>query len=105
MSIKDDLLLRADLDTLYGALGMLSEKCKEDNELIKVLLHFEQFVEIHKTRTRDMVTYRDTIEKARNEYRSLKLKYDGTKEALKHTRDMLNKVMNQKIDENVDNQF
>ena len=52
-----------------------------------------------------MVTYRDTIEKARNEYRSLKLKYDGTKEALKHTRDMLNKVMNQKIDENVDNGF
>lgn len=105
MSIKDDLLLRADLDTLYGALGMLAEKCKEDNDLVKVLLHFEQFVEIHKTRTRDMVTYRDTIEKARNEYRSLKLKYDGTKEALKHTRDMLNKVMNQKIDENVDNGF
>ena len=52
-----------------------------------------------------MVTYRDTIEKARNEYRNLKLKYDGTKEALNSTRDMLHKVMNQKMNENVDNEF
>lgn len=105
MSAKDDLLIQADFSTLYGALGMLSEKCKEDNELIKVLLLFEQFVEIHKTRTRDMITYRDTIEKARNEYRNLQLKYKGTKEALDATRQMLNNVMNEKIDEDVDNQF
>jgi hypothetical protein len=102
MSIKDDLLLKADLDVLYWVLGEVANKVKEDNDFIKVLLQLEQFVEIHKTRTRDMVTYRDTIERAREEYRSLSLKYKGTKDALKITRDMLHKVMNEKIDSDVD---
>lgn len=105
MSIADDLLLKADLDILYWVLGEVAEKVKEDNDFIKVLLQLEQFVEIHKTRTNDMVTYRDTIERARNEYRSLKLKYDGTKEMLTKTRSMLHKVMNEKLEQDVDNQF
>ena len=105
MSIADDLLLKADLDILYWVLGEVAEKVKEDNDFIKVLLQLEQFVEIHKTRTNDMVTYRDTIERARNEYRSLKLKYDGTKEMLTQTRSMLHKVMNEKLEQDVDNQF
>jgi hypothetical protein len=105
MNIADDLLLKADLDILYWVLGEVAEKVKEDNDFIKVLLQLEQFVEIHKTRTNDMVTYRDTIERARNEYRSLKLKYDGTKEMLTQTRSMLHKVMNEKLEQDVDNQF
>lgn len=105
MSIADDLLLSADLKVLYWVLGEVANKAKEDDEFIKVLLQLEQFVEIHKTRTNDMVTYRDTIERARNEYRSLKLKYDGTQEALQSTREMLHKVMNDKLEEDVDNQF
>lgn len=105
MNIGDDLLLKADLDILYWVLGEVAEKVKEDNDFIKVLLQLEQFVEIHKTRTNDMVTYRDTIERARNEYRSLKLKYDGTKEMLTQTRSMLHKVMNEKLEQDVDNQF
>lgn len=105
MKTADDLLLRADLDTLYWVLGEVSKKAKEDNEFIKVLLQLEQFVETHKTRTRDMVTYRDTIEKARNEYRGLKLRYDGVSEQLKETRQLLHKVINEKMDEDVDNQF
>jgi len=103
MKIEDDLLLQADLKVLYWVLGEVAEKAKEDNDFIKVLLQLEQFVEIHKTRTNDMVTYRDTIEKARNEYRSLRLKYDGTKELLDTTKTMLDKVMNDKLEENVDN--
>jgi len=103
MKIEDDLLLQADLKVLYWVLGEVAEKAKEDNDFIKVLLQLEQFVEIHKTRTNDMVTYRDTIEKARNEYRSLRLKYDGTKELLSTTKTMLDKVMNDKLEENVDN--
>ena len=103
MKIEDDLLLQADLKVLYWVLGEVAEKAKEDNDFIKVLLQLEQFVEIHKTRTNDMVTYRDTIEKARNEYRSLRLKYDGTKELLNTTKTMLDKVMNDKLEENVDN--
>lgn len=102
MKIEDDLLLQADLKVLYWVLGEVAEKAKEDNDFIKVLLQLEQFVEIHKTRTNDMVTYRDTIEKARNEYRSLRLKYDGTKELLGTTKTMLDKVMNDKLEENVD---
>lgn len=103
MKIEDDLLIQADLKVLYWVLGEVAEKAKEDNDFIKVLLQLEQFVEIHKTRTNDMVTYRDTIEKARNEYRSLRLKYDGTKELLSTTKTMLDKVMNDKLEENVDN--
>ena len=103
MKIEDDLLVQADLKVLYWVLGEVAEKAKEDNDFIKVLLQLEQFVEIHKTRTNDMVTYRDTIEKARNEYRSLRLKYDGTKELLRTTKTMLDKVMNDKLEENVDN--
>jgi len=105
MSIKDDLLINADLSNLYWVLGQLAEKAKEDNDLIKVLLQREQFVETHKTRTRDMVTYRDTIERARNEYRSLKLKYDGTVEALSLKTKVLSQIMNEKMDEDVNNQF
>jgi len=103
MKIEDELLIQADLKVLYWVLGEVAEKAKEDNDFIKVLLQLEQFVEIHKTRTNDMVTYRDTIEKARNEYRSLRLKYDGTKELLDTTKTMLDKVMNDKLEENVDN--
>jgi hypothetical protein len=102
MKVEDDLLIQADLSTLYWVLGEVANKVKEDNDFIKVLLELEQFVEIHKTRTRDMVTYRDTIKKARDEYRSLNLKYKGTKELLDTTRDMLNKVMNEKTDNYVD---
>ena len=105
MKVKDDLLISADLDNLYWVLGQLAEKAKEDNDLIKVLLQLEQFVETHKTRTRDMVTYRDTIERARNEYRSLKLKYDGTVDALNLKTKVLSQVMNEKMDEDVNNQF
>ena len=50
-----------------------------------------------------MVTYRDTIKKARNEYRGLKLKYDGAKEHLAETREILNKIMNENIDKDVNN--
>ena len=105
MSIKDDLLITADLDTLYWVLGEVANKAKEDDDFIKVLLQLEQFVEIHKTRTRDMVTYRDTIERARNEYRSLKLRYDGTVDALNLKTKVLSQVMNEKMDEDVNNQF
>lgn len=105
MKIEDDLLIQADLSTLYWVLGEVANKVKEDNDFIKVLLELEQFVEIHKTRTRDMVTYRDTIKKAREEYRSLNQRYKGMKEQLSTTQDMLSKVMNEKMDEDVNNQF
>jgi len=105
MKVEDDLLIQADLSTLYWVLGEVANKVKEDNDFIKVLLQLEQFVETHKTRTRDMVTYRDTIERARNEYRSLKLRYDGTVEALNLKTKILSQVMNEKMDEDVNNQF
>jgi hypothetical protein len=105
MNIKDDLLISADINNLYWVIGELANKAKEDNDLIKVLLQLEQFVETHKTRTRDMVTYRDTIERAREEYRSLKLKYDGTVEALNLKTKILSQVMNEKMDEDVNNEF
>ena len=103
MKIEDDILIQADLKVLYWVLDKVAEKVKEDKEFVQVLLQLEQFVEIHKTRTKDMVTYRDTIKKARNEYRGLKLKYDGVKEHLAETRELLNKIMNDKLDNDVNN--
>ena len=103
MKIEDDILIQADLKVLYWVLDKVAEKVKEDKEFVQVLLQLEQFVEIHKTRTKDMVTYRDTIKKARNEYRGLKLKYDGAKEHLAETRELLNKIMSDKLDNDVNN--
>jgi len=104
MKEADDLLLKADLETLFGLLSKLADysQGKEDKELIRILLRLDEFVEIHRTRTRDLVVYRDTIERAREEYLGLKLKYDGIKEHLALTKSTLNKVMNEKIntDEN-----
>jgi undecaprenyl pyrophosphate synthase len=52
-----------------------------------------------------MIVYRDTIERARGEYRSLKLKYDGLEELLTTTKKTLHKVMNEKIDTDADYGF
>lgn len=100
MKTTDDLLLNADLQVLWGLQSILADygKDKEDTELIRILLELEKFVEIHKTRTRDMITYRDTIDRAREEYRSLNQKYRGTQELLDNTQKMLHKVMNEKLD-------
>ena len=107
MKETDDLLINADLQTLYGLLGKLADysQGKEDKELIRILLRLDEFVEIHKTRTRDMIVYRDTIERARSEYLSLKLKYDGLEELLTTTKKTLHKVMNEKIDTDADYGF
>ena len=100
MKTTDDLLLNADLQVLWGLQSKLADysKGKEDTDLIRILLELEKFVEIHKTRTRDMITYRDTIDRAREEYRSLNQKYRGTQELLDNTQKMLHKVMNEKLD-------
>ena len=101
MRIFDDLTIRADLDILHYVMGEMLIKAKEDKEFIKVLLQLEQFVAIHKTRTNDMVTYRDTIERAREEYRNLSLRYRGLKETLDLKTKILAEVMNEKMDEDV----
>ena len=107
MKETDDLIMKADLLTLFGLLSKLADysQGKEDKELIRILLSLDEFVEIHKTRTRDMIVYRDTIERARDEYRSLKLKYTGLEELLAVTKDTLHKVMNEKINTDADYGF
>ena len=52
-----------------------------------------------------MIVYRDTIKRARDEYRSLKLKYTGLEELLAVTKDTLHKVMNEKINTDADYGF
>lgn len=107
MKETDDLIMKADLLTLFGLLSKLADysQGKEDKELIRILLSLDEFVEIHKTRTRDMIVYRDTIKRARDEYRSLKLKYTGLEELLAVTKDTLHKVMNEKINTDADYGF
>ena len=51
MKETDDLLMKADLLTLFGLLSKLADysQGKEDKELIRILLSLDEFVEIHKT--------------------------------------------------------
>lgn len=105
MDIRDDLLLRADLDVLHGVQDILAKHWEKDEELAKALVKLEEFVAIHRTRTKDMITYRETINKARAEYSSLKLKYEGTKERLRHTKELLDKVIAKEVDETVDKKY
>ena len=49
MKETDDLLMKADLLTLFGLLSKLADysQGKEDKELIRILLSLDEFVEIH----------------------------------------------------------
>ena len=102
MDLADQLLYANDLEVLYDALnelltahdeGMLSDP----NRAARIVYKFERFVDIHKVRTSDLVTFKEKVEKARTEYRSLKLKYEGVKKELELQQELLQKVIDSKL--------
>lgn len=104
MDINDQIILQSDIGKLWEALGELStfaekvDNAEERERLLRIIFKFEKFSDIHRVRTYDLITYREKIEKARVEYRSLKLRYDGLKELTKSQKKVINSIMNEKMD-------
>jgi len=104
MNINDHIILQSDMGRLWEALGDLSDfaskvdNAEEKEALLRIIFKFEKFSDIHRVRTYDLITYREKIEKARVEYRSLKLKYDGLTELVDSQKQVINKIMNEKMD-------
>lgn len=104
MDINDQIILQSDLGKLWEALGDLSDyaqkvdNAEEREKLLRIIFKFEKFSDIHRVRTYDLITYREKIEKARVEYRSLKLRYDGLKELTESQKNVINRIMNEKMD-------
>jgi hypothetical protein len=102
MNLSDQLLYANDLEVLYDALNELLT-AHDEGELgnpvraARIVYKFERFVDIHKVRTSDLVTLKEKVEKARTEYRSLTIKYNGLKEELKQNKQLLESVINSKL--------
>lgn len=102
MELGDRLIYSADYELLYDAMNDLIEahqklELDDPHRVVRIVHKFERFVSIHEVRTGDLVTLKEKVEKARTEYRALKLKYEGMKERYEETRKLLNKVLNEKM--------
>lgn len=101
MTASDTLLYSADLELLYDAFNDLLEAEREElsnpERVARIVYKFERFVAIHEVRTGDLITLKSKVEKARTEYRALNLRYDGMKEKYNQTKELLNKVLNEKL--------
>lgn len=102
MNLADQILYANDLEVLYDALNELltaheEGELSDPNRAARIVYKFERFVDIHKVRTSDLVTLKEKVEKARTEYRSLNLKYNGLKEELDANKKLLQSVINSKL--------
>lgn len=102
IDLSDRLLYAADLDVLYDALNELTTAHAEGElgnpmRAARIIQKFERFATIHEVRTNDLITLKEKVEKARTEYRSLKLRYDGLKERLDQKDKLLQQVIDSKL--------
>lgn len=100
--LSDRLMYAADLELLYDALNLLTEAYNEgelDNpqRAVQIVQKFERFASIHEVRTNDLITLKEKVEKARTEYRSLKLRYDGLEQRFKQKDTLLQQVIDSKL--------
>jgi|11BtaG_2_1085332.scaffolds.fasta_scaffold00968_10 DNA-binding protein H-NS len=100
--LSDRLMYAADLELLYDALNLLTEAYNEgelDNpqRAVRIVQKFERFASIHEVRTNDLITLKEKVEKARTEYRSLKLRYDGLEQRFKQKDTLLQQVIDSKL--------
>lgn len=102
MNLHDEIILASDLQRLYQIEADLAELSlslipEQREVLAKVISKLETFSDIHKVRTQDMLTFRDKIKIARDEYGSLQRKYTATTELLNTKQEVINKLLNEKI--------
>ena len=102
IDLSDRLLYAADLDVLYDALNELTTAHAEGElgnpaRAARIIQKFERFATIHEVRTNDLITLKEKVEKARTEYRSLKLRYDGLEQRFKQKDTLLQQVIDSKL--------
>jgi hypothetical protein len=100
MRQADSLIIKADLNLLYGILGEFVEIAKlfeDSKDMLKLLQKLDRFVAIHETRCNDLMMLKEKVDIAREEYQSLTYKYKGTKEALELLREAHNQLLNSKL--------
>ncbi len=103
MRTADELIYSDDLALLYDAMNSLIE-AQENGDLsdptraARIVYKFERFVSIHEVRTNDLKNLKEKVEKARIEYRNLQQRYKEANEGRKQAKELLNKVLTEKID-------
>lgn len=100
MRQADSLIVKADLNLLYGILSEFVEIAKlfeDSKEMVSLLQKLDRFVSIHETRCNDLLTLKEKVDTARAEYQSLSHKYKGTEEALQLLRNAHNELLNSKL--------
>lgn len=103
MKIADQLIYSDDLSRMYDALRDLLEaqssgELSNPERVARIVYKFETFCDIHKVRTNDLITLKEKVEKARSEYRILSQKYRDAEEIATKTKQLLNQVLNEKMD-------
>lgn len=100
MQQADSLIVKADLNLLYGILSEFVEIAKlfeDSKEMLKLLQKLDRFVAIHETRCNDLMLLKEKVDTARAEYQSLSYRYKGTQEALELLRKAHNELLNSKL--------
>jgi uncharacterized protein YerC len=101
--LADQLLYADDLKRLYDILNDLLDaqdkgELSNPRRVARIVHKLETFTDIHKVRTNDLITLKEKVEKARSEYRILNQKYRDAVESAKMSKQLLNKVLNDKME-------
>ena len=104
MKIAEQLLYADDLARLHDILNDLLDAQKEGElsnpkRVARIVYKIESFTDIHKVRTTDLITLKEKVEKARTEYRLLNQKYRDAVESKNKMKELLNKVLESKLNE------
>lgn len=91
----EELIYAADTDVLLHILSELTKQFSTNptKEQVKLLLELDKFVGIHRTRTHEVVTLKDKIEVARDEYRKIRAERDYYKKVSDEAHDRLQAFM------------
>ena len=101
--LADQLLYADDLSRVYDVINDVLD-AQESGELsnpkrvARIVYKLETFCDIHKVRTNDLITLKEKVEKARSEYRILNQKYRDAVDTASNTKQLLNKVLNDKME-------
>jgi len=100
MRQADSLIIKADLQVLYGVLSEFVEIAKlfeDSKEMLNLLRSLDKFVAIHETRCNDLLLLKDKVDDARTEYIKIKNKHDFYKEQMEYFKKLYNELLDSKL--------
>lgn len=100
MRQADSLIIKADLQVLYGILSEFVEIAKlfeDSKEMLNLLRALDKFVGIHETRCNDLLLLKDKVDDARTEYLKLKGRHDFYKEQMENFKKLYNELLDSKL--------